>query len=106
MKYPEHTRLRALKGDNQKIGDFLTWLGEQGVILCKNEQEPDFEAIQDQEEQARARRQWDRRDPELQPWYQPTEKILALYFEIDMDKLEREKVAMLDELRASHGDHG
>jgi hypothetical protein len=88
-KYPEHEKIVALKGDNTKIGDFLTWLDEQGVRLCKLEEDDEDEAAN--RRRARAR--------DYVPWNQSIEKILAAYFEIDQAKLDAEKQAMYNALR-------
>jgi hypothetical protein len=73
-KYPEHVKLRAVKDDSQKLGAFLDWLQEQGIALYHDEPEPLAVCL-------------------------TTEKLLAKYFEIDLDKIETEKRAMLEEQR-------
>lgn len=81
MPYPEHEKLRAVKERSQVIGEFLdTGLKELGLTLC--EATDLFEC----------------------PWA-PTpmslETILAKYFNIDPNRLEEEKLAMLEELRSA-----
>jgi hypothetical protein len=76
-KHPECDKLLAVKERSQAIGEFLEWLtGEKGVVLAT--------------------------------WFPPgrlesggyrIEKLLAEFFEIDLDKVEQEKRVMLEELR-------
>jgi len=77
--YPEHTRLHAIKDDSQKIGAFLDWLEaqEEAIRLCRwNDQRAEYERI-----------------------YEGVETILSRYFEIDLNKIETERRAMLEEQR-------
>ena len=74
--YPEHEKLKALNGANNIVGDFISWLSEQGIWLGK----------------------WDNFD-RLHPIMDSTEDLLAKYFDIDRFAIEREKQAMLDSLR-------
>lgn len=78
MDYPEHNKLHLIKDESQAQGDFLEWLGEQKIRLCV----------------------WSDEDKEYAPIYESTEKLLARYHEIDLNKLEQEKRAMLDALQA------
>jgi hypothetical protein len=95
-KYPEHTKLQALQGESQKLGDFLTWLREeQGVTLCTLEEGRVLRGALGRDT---------RDDPSYQPWGKNIEKVLALYFEVDTERLESEKRAMLDEIRAAQVD--
>lgn len=75
MKYPEHQKLKAVKDKSQAIGEFLDWLSEQGIYLCKLQQE------------------------EYMPHYYRINGLLAEYFGIDENKLEAEKRTMLEECR-------
>lgn len=75
--YPEHEKLRALRGKNDVVGDFLTWLEQQGVVLCEHRDGHNYP----------------------HPVSRSIPKWLALYFEIDQDKLEDEKRDMLNVLR-------
>lgn len=78
-RYPEHQKLIAVKDESQTVGEFIEWLGEQGIYLCS-----------------------------IPPYYQSTYvpvsegivNMLARFFEIDLDKIEQEKRAILEELRA------
>ena len=85
-EYPEHDKIRALGNDNQTAGEFLDWLlNDKGYSLCTLIPEGD--------------NRYD--DPEH---WQPTdnhstEKLLYEFFGIDADKIEDEKLHMLEQLR-------
>lgn len=70
--YPEHEKLRAIKEESQVCGEFIEWLGMQGYSV---------EPISRKTRAFVLRAQ------------------LANFFEIDEEKLEEEKQAMLEELR-------
>lgn len=82
--YPECERMSAVADDSHKLGAFLDWLNEQGIHLAKYE---DIEGY---------------RDPVLVFHGERYEELLARYFDIDLDKVEREKRAMLDVLRKAN----
>lgn len=82
-KYPEHDRLKALDGANQTVGNFIEWLHEQGMEIGRFEKMRGFS------------------DPQFVPITKSRDALLAEHFDIDRDKLEAEKRAMLDELRAA-----
>lgn len=75
--YPEHDKMSAIKDKSQTIGEFLD---STEYVLCLYDE-----------------------DDRLRPVAASIEQILALYFDIDLNKIEAEKRAMLDALRASHG---
>lgn len=81
--YPEHERLKEIRGHSRAIGDFIEWLGERKMPICKLHTGPDFLS-----------------DGEYFPYQDSTDAILAEYFEIDLKRLEDEKQAMIDALRA------
>ena len=78
MKYSEHEKLKEIQDQSQIIGEFLEWLGyEHEYFICE-------------------------KLGQLQEWYpisQNHQKLLAQFFDIDLDKLEQEKRQMLEELR-------
>jgi hypothetical protein len=76
-KTPEHDKLHAVKDESQVIGTFLDWLQGEGMCVAQ---------FDDSEEQY-----W--------PVRERIEQLLAKYFDIDLVKLEKEKVTMLEELR-------
>ena len=78
--YPEHEKLQAVSEQSQAIGEFLDFgLPAQGIYLAEVSNE----------------------DGELWLSHKPIQKILADYFEIDLKKIEDEKRAMLDAIRAA-----
>jgi hypothetical protein len=78
MKYTEHAKLEKVKDQSQAIGEFLDGCG---YLLAQYNQ---FD--------------------ELVPIRLSTEKVLADYFEIDLERLEKEKRHMLDQCRKAQGD--
>jgi hypothetical protein len=82
-KYPEHAKLIAVAERSQVIGEFLEWLkGERlpRVWLCVSGEDEEGEDT-------------------FYPEYTSTEQMLSEYFHIDLEVIEKEKQAMLDELR-------
>ena len=83
-EYKEHNKLLAVKDKSQIIGEFIEWLrsGE-----ARDDGEPVHLAYYGDEED------------EMFLHLDRIEKILARFFDIDLNKLEEEKLAMLAELR-------
>ncbi|MFA5152110.1 MAG: hypothetical protein WC554_06110 [Clostridia bacterium] len=82
-KYQETTKLVKVSPESLKLGAFLDWLQNQGIHLCKWEETHCSAG-----------------DPEdLVEIRTPKEKLLAQYFEIDLDKVEIEKRNLLEEIR-------
>ena len=77
-EYPEHMKLRAISDESQAIYNFLEWCEEQGVVLS--------ERLGENENLFRTGRS--------------IRDLLAAHFEIDQDKIEAEKCAMLESIRA------
>lgn len=81
MKYLEHGKLEKIKDESQVIGEFLEWLrSEKGWSICKPYKNTDL----------------------FEPTIFSTEKLLAEYFGIDLDRLDDEKRTMIEELRKSN----
>ena len=79
-KYPECEKFYKIKDMSLMIGDFLAWLGsEKHVHLAHCEERRGY----------------------LSYYPYSTESLLAEFFNIDLDKLEKEKQEMLRELRGS-----
>lgn len=79
-KYPECEKMMAVKDKSQVIGEFLEWLQYERSItveLCVRNDIHD----------------------KLFPFNFSTEKLLAEFFNIDLNKVEKEKRQILDELR-------
>jgi hypothetical protein len=74
--YPEHDKLKVIQPLSQACGEFLEWLiNEKGIRLCVYD------------------------DDVLYEHCQPINKYLAEHFNIDNNKLEKEKRMMLDHIR-------
>jgi len=79
-EYPEHEKLKKISDKSQAIGEFVDWLRyEKNIQLA----------------------QW-RNGTDMMPARALIRDLLAEFFDIDQDKIEEEKRAMLDEIRASH----
>lgn len=78
--WPEHTKLKAISDKSQAIGEFVEWLEGKGIHLAEYEQEY-------------------RGDHRMFTIQTPITKLLAEFFDIDQDKIEAEKQAMLDAMR-------
>jgi hypothetical protein len=80
--YPEHERLKKISDKSQTCGEFIDWLESHGYRLC----EPDPESP--------SGRYW--------PTHRPIRELLAAFFDIDQKRIDAEKDAMLDALRAAN----
>lgn len=82
--YPEHDRMRLISDESQSIGRFLDWLqDEKGCVICQSDEIFPGEF-------------------EYAPIRTPPERLLAQYFDINLDVIENEKQQMLEELRRGH----
>jgi len=106
-KYPECEKLSAVKDKSQKIGEFLEWPPEKGVELSVRHthtkeclDESDWEVF---EEDPGGFRTDDFLcscvDDGLLSYTVGKEKLLAEFFEIDLNKVEEERRAMIEDLR-------
>lgn len=78
---PECEKLLKVSHISQSIGEFIEWLlNERGYVLAE----------------------WNEND-ELFPVHPDIEKLLAEYFQIDLNKIENERRAILRALRARSG---
>lgn len=75
-KYPEHDKLCEIQPLSQAICEFLEWCDAdgRGMVLAE----------------------WVNDGRWMLPASKPTEKLLAQFFQIDLDKIETEKRQMLD----------
>lgn len=84
-QYPECAKMSAVRDRSQLIGQFLDWLqSTAGVQLCKYVSRSSSLG---------------QTNSELMPIGLSIEQILAQYLEIDLEKVEEEKRAMLEHLR-------
>ncbi len=82
--YPEHDKLGLVSDKSQAIGDFLAWLEEGGLGSEYGSVELAFFPIH---------------RGGLAPLMKPKTELLAKFFDVDLDKIEDEKQAILAELR-------
>jgi len=80
IKYPEHEKLKALDGKNQIIGDFIYFLDEVGLCICDKDEDRE----------------------RYFPTHKTIEQIVGDYFDIDQNKIEKEKRMMLEGIRENH----
>ena len=107
QKYPEHEKLQAVKDKSQAIGEFLEWLSSVKQIRfakwLKDFRDPTLKEIKEAKQQGfktPKRVEWDvfvQQQMEIKKW-------LAEFYEIDTNKLETEKRAMLEEIRKANRD--
>jgi hypothetical protein len=119
VHYPEHEKLSKIADASQACGEFLEWLGEQGYHLGRfhthsdgcmqahgeghtpdNPRCPSWlgACLMEPNDQIRT---CGFRDSELYPSPVNLQRLLAQFYNIDENKLEAEKRAMLEALR--HG---
>lgn len=79
--YPEHDKLLALSDKSQVIGEFLQWLRSEGMEIAYWRTSPN--AV----------------EPRLTVLSKSINSLLAKYFDINQDKLDREKADMVRRLR-------
>jgi len=96
----EHERLSLVKDKSQAIGDFVEWLVEKGIRLCREHEHTD--ACYDDDDIQHVWPTCDLREGQYVGDYTPITKLLAEHFDIDLDKLEREKRQMLADIRKEH----
>jgi len=80
--YPEHEKMQAVVEQSQSIGEFLDWLLNEKSIVLSQYLNPDSER--------------------LTPINPNTQDLLAEYFDIDLDKIEKEKRQMLKAMREAN----
>ena len=76
--YPAIEKMKSVQKESQVIGDFLEWLDEQGLRICSIDDETG----------------------ELHTAYCSIEKRLAIYFDIDLVEVDKEKRQILAGLRS------
>lgn len=86
MSYPEHEKLKKVAEQSQVIGEFVDiFLGGKGIMLAHY-----YEFV-------------DTGGKQLTTHGVPAiDDLLAEFFDIDRDKLETEKRAMLEQARSEH----
>ena len=79
IETPELDKLRSVKDESQKIGNFIEWLHENKFEIREWKNGRHFSIAGS------------------------IESLLARYYEIDLAKVDKEKQAILDQLAASNG---
>ncbi len=106
--YPEHDKLSAISDKSQAIGEFLDWLMYGGLDESAHHpgqvRKESFGSIELAFRRHRKYHKEEERDHDLTPLNWPVKHILAAYFEIDSDKIEAEKRAMLDAISKTQGE--
>lgn len=119
--YPEHDKLKALNGANQTIGDFLEWLDERGIWLASYHEHTERCVCDHEYHNPPHPESWSSGgcprcfgwphkpsracgyfDEQLAPSHMKRDDWIAAFFNIDPNRLEDEKRAMLGVLRAVH----
>jgi hypothetical protein len=81
---PECEKLRAIAPVSQKVGEFIEWLQtDKSIVFCKAVDDSDYDS-----------------DETYVPFSINIQSVLAEFFGIDMDKVERERSALLESLRS------
>lgn len=94
----ECERLSSVAPFSQHVGDFLDWLSEQGYILAKHGCPHGYLNAEDCEESKYCRRG----EESTALWAQHVhpERLLAEFYEIDLNKVEAERRTLLASLSA------
>lgn len=79
--HPEIDKMLAVQDESQAIGGFLEWMVEQDICLCKFNDTDSYNG-------------------EYIPDNRNGDQILADHFNIDLNKVEKERQAMLDKMRS------
>lgn len=98
-EYPEHEKLKAVSDHSQAIGAFLEWLPTINVHLASQACPHGHEDPTTCEDSKWCRR--GENDLTLWPSHHTVTRLLARYFEVDLDRLEAEKRDMLEALRSA-----
>lgn len=77
MDYPECEKIHAKREESTTIGNFLDWAEEKGYVFCVLDHKYD----------------------DYYPITKRIEELLADYFGIDLEKAEKERQQMIEEIR-------
>lgn len=95
----EHEKLHTIRDKSQVIGEFLEWLNMQGIVLASYHEHDECCYPPDKFGSSRSKL-CGLSENELYSFGMSIQKLLAIFFEIDPDKLEDEKRAILASLRS------
>jgi hypothetical protein len=93
-QYPEHDKLEEVASRSQSCGEMLDWLKHEKGLVLAEWVTPTWKELGYQHEPRLPI------EPRLVPAAFNVRKLLAEFFGIDEGKLEEEKRAMLDAMRA------
>lgn len=74
-QFPQLAKMQAVQEQSQAIGEFIDWLGQNGMVICASED--------------------GMRGGRFYPVMVPTEELLARHFEVDLRAAEKERRATL-----------
>lgn len=94
VEYPEHEKLHKVNDKSQTIGEFVEWMRDSKQAYFATEHEH-TESCEDDDGDL----QCDLKESELIPVRTPITKLLAEFFQIDLDKIDIEKESMLQSIR-------
>lgn len=102
--YPECDKLAAIQEKSQNIGEFLEWLqsGEvsQNLPIKRSIFLASYDVVcEDGQGKMLHEDDWELGD-RMMPFAYSTDRLLANFFGIDLDKVDKEKRAMLEEIKA------
>lgn len=87
VKYPECEKMLEIREESQSIGQFLDWLqSDRRVILSEYCADVECQFCEESEER-------------LMSVKLNMETLLAEYFNVDLEKVEKEKLTMLEKLK-------
>lgn len=84
IKIPELEKLTKVRDASLIISNFIGWLYEEKIELAKYKEREEYSDI-------------------LIPHREDTESLLARYFNIDLNKVEKERQALLNNIREKNG---
>jgi hypothetical protein len=108
-KYPECEKMAAIQPKSQAIGAFLEWLGSGEADKSGFERPIFLAAYRIVTETSRGELEEDEyyvSDHHIDPIPYTMENMLARFFGIDLEKVEREKRAMLEKIRTKQRQGG
>lgn len=95
---PECARLHTVADKSQVCGEFLDWLQSQGIVLARWHEHSDECYGSNGFNTCGYRKEGD-----LEPDHTSTPSHLAKFFDIDMNKVEHERRALLEAMRVQQG---
>lgn len=93
-EYPEHEKVKAIQDVSQRFGEFLDWLSAEGYVICEWRGESKArQRLKINQETGEPYYEYAERE-ELLPVHRSPQEWLALFFDIDLAKLNDEKDVM------------